>query len=479
VPDTSLASAADAAGVRCTVPGTLPPGTYDLWVVNEGNLASNVRQVQIASATATLAAVSPSSGGAGAMVSLTVTGSGFDAASRVLFHGCAGPNDPAGCPSDAPIVGTTLVSSTTLVAALLVPECPGGAATCTRNVAVRTGTGATTGSLPFLVQADQPTISTFAPATAWQGDGCPTCAPRTLTFTGASFATPTAIQVQPPGGSFGDVPVTMTTSNQATTAVGTINLVGQPEGAWLARLVFAAGTPAEQSSAAWPFRVLSNQAILRDVAASPVPERSGAAGTTKTSITFQVANLRPPYPGVKVMFRGPGGFERELDPADPTTATSPLVVTGPSLSLAGLETGTYAFTVRNPSGATESNALSFSVTPGLPTLASVSPTSHSYASANPVVTVTLTGTNFAKPDANGNGGSVVHIASPENGIADFAVPAARTTVVSRTELRVSLDVRDGLPGAYDLSVWNPSLPTSVPATPQKSNVLADGFTIAP
>jgi hypothetical protein len=473
VPDTSLPSQADAAGARCTVPGTLPPGTYDLWVVNDGNLASNVRQLQVASATATLAAVSPSSGAAGVMASLTVTGTGFDAASRVLFHGCAGPNDPAGCPTDAPIVGTTLVNSTTLVAALLVPECPG--AICSRDVSVRTGTGATTGSLPFTVQADQASISTFAPATAYQGDGCATCTPLTLTFQGTNFATPTAIQVQPPGGSFGDVPVTMTTSTSTTLAEGTLSLVGRPEGAWLARLTFGDG----QSSAAWPFRVLSNQAILREVRADPTPERSGAAGTSKTSITFEVANLRAPYSGVKVMFRGPGGFERELDPADPTTATSPLVVTGASLSLANLETGTYAFTVKNPSGATESNALSFSVTPGKPTLSSASPTSYSYGSANPVVTVTLTGTNFAKPDANGNGGSVVHIASPENGIADYAIPAARTTVVSRTEIRVSLDVRDGLPGPYDLSVWNPSLPTSVPATPQKSSVLADGFTITP
>jgi uncharacterized protein (TIGR03382 family) len=473
VPETSLPSQADAAGVRCTVPGTLPPGTYDLWVVNEGNLASNVRQLQIASATATLAAVSPSSGAELTTISLTVTGTGFDAASRVLFDGCAGPNDPVGCDPAAPIVGTTLVNATTLVAGLLLPSC--GATSCPHTVSVRAGTGATTISLPFTVQADSPTINTFSPATAYQGDGCAACAPLTLTFQGANFVPPTAIQVQPPGGSFGDVPVSMTTPGSDTVAAGTLSLVGRPEGSWLARLTFGDG----QSSAAWPFRVLSNQAILRDLAAVPAPERSGAAGTSKTSITFQVANLRPPYSGVKVMFRGPGGFERELDPADPATATSPLVVTGASLSLANLETGTYAFTVKNPSGATESNALSFGVTPGLPSLSSVSPTSYSYASANPVVTVTLTGTNFAKPDANGNGGSVVHIASPENGIADFAVPAARTTVVSRTEIRVSLDVRDGLPGAYDLSVWNPSLPTSVPATPQKSNVLADGFTIAP
>ena len=279
----------------------------------------------------------------------------------------AGPGQPAGCGPAVPIVGTTFVSPTTLIAALPLPEC--AATTCGHTISVRSGSGAATSTLPFTVAAGQPVIATFSPPTAYQGD-----APVTLTFTGTSFLSPATIQVQKPGGAFTAAPVTTTTST-STTVAGTTSLVGQPEGAWLARIDFGNGI----FSAAWPFRVLSNQAILRDFAAAPAPERSGAVGASKTSVTLQVANVRPPYSGVRVMFRGPNGYSAELDPSpDPTSDVSPLTVSG--LSLANLDTGTYTFTVRNPNGATESNALSFNVTPGAPTLATVSPASYPQSS---------------------------------------------------------------------------------------------------
>jgi hypothetical protein len=461
VPVVALPSTVDAAGVHCTVDaGTLAPGDYDVWVVNDGVYASNVRQLSIVSQAATLVSVSPSSGPSLSTISLTLSGTGFDPSSHVLFDGCSAPNDPVGCSGTAPIVGTTFISPTTLLAALVLPA--GGAHT----ISVRNGAG-TTGTLPFTVAADASTVTTFStnPAPPYQGD-----AAVTLTFGGTNLGSATEIEVQPPAGAFGGVPVSGF-SAAAATASGTISLVGRPEGSYLARVIYAGGG----SSAAWPFRVLSNQAILRDYSASPAPERSGPQGTTKSSITFQVANLRQLYTDARVTFRGPGGFSRVLVPSGVT----PTSLTVSNVSLTSLETGTYAFTVANGNGATESNALSFNVTPGKPVLSSISPASYPLSSPNPNVTVTLTGDNFAKPDASGNGGSIVHISCPALGIPDTAIPASVTTVVSRTQLQIQLDVRNGIPAAYDVTVWNPSLPPPAPSTPQKSDPLPGGFTIAP
>jgi hypothetical protein len=66
-------------------------------------------------------------------------------------------------------------------------------------------------------------------------------------------------------------------------------------------------------------------------------------------------------------------------------------------------------------------------------------------------TLTLTGTNFAKPDAGGTGGSTVHAASAA--IPDYVVPGV--TVVSSTTNSVSFDSSLAIPGSYTLQIWNP------------------------
>ena len=65
--------------------------------------------------------------------------------------------------------------------------------------------------------------------------------------------------------------------------------------------------------------------------------------------------------------------------------------------------------------------------------------------------MTLTGTNFAKPDAGGNGGSAVHGASASG--PDYVVPGV--TVVSPTTITVDFDSTLAVPGNYMLQVWNP------------------------
>jgi hypothetical protein len=362
----------------------------------------------------------------------------------------------------------------------VLPDCAEADGVCAHAISVRNGAGAPTASVPFTVQADAPTVSTFSsnPAPSYQGD-----ASVVLTFTGTNFPAGSAIQVQPPGGAFGDAPVTPGTAN-GTTVTGTISLAGRPEGSYLARISFGGGG----LSAAWPFRVLSNQAILRDMLADPDPDRSGPQGTVKTSLTLQAANLRPPYSGVRIVMRGPGiATPLELDPADPASATADLVLA--SFSLLGREAGNYALTVRNPNGAAESNALSFAVTPGQPTVTSVcrlagtacaSPNPTSVTQTSTPVPVRITGTSFAKPDPSGNNGSLVMVASsfmagwPNPCPAPPSVPPFQPVpgtveVVSTTEIVVQLDTLSALaePGGttYYVAVWNPG-------GPQKSNTCA-------
>jgi hypothetical protein len=155
-------------------------------------------------------------------------------------------------------------------------------------------------------------------------------------------------------------------------------------------------------------------------------------------------------------------------------------------------------TVRNPAGAAESNALTFAVTPGPPTVTSIcrlegtacaatNPTSASQQSAP--VPVRITGTNFAAPDASGNGSTVMVSASfmpgwPNPCPAPSAAPPFQAVpgtvqVVSATEIVVQLDTLSALPGyTYYVAVWNPG-------GPQKSNSCGTlpgalpGFTVSP
>jgi hypothetical protein len=97
--------------------------------------------------------------------------------------------------------------------------------------------------------------------------------------------------------------------------------------------------------------------------------------------------------------------------------------------------------------------VSFTVTPGPPTLTSISPSSISQATAPPVA-VTLTGTNFAKPDANGNGASQVMF-SADGGTTWSPLPPGNTvTVASATAINVAFDPRTAVAGSYLVEVWN-------------------------
>jgi len=435
--DTALPSEPGAGGTLvCTVDATLlPPGAYQLWVVNNGILESTLLPFTVFSPAPVLTAVSPSIGESGSVIAVTLYGSGFDLSSVALF--------------DAVPVATTYIDGTLLlVSQLTLPVC--GSGTCVHTLAVRNG-AQVSGTQEIRAGAAPPSVSGLAPGTGYQGQA------EVLTITGSGFVPGSFLEAAPPGGSFTALgsPSTPNCPGTCTSVVGTLDLTGKPEGSWLVRARY----PDSSSSSAFSFRVLSNQAILRD--ATP---RGGAQGES-VPVVLTASNLRSPFSAIRVVFDG-----QVLTPSSTPAGTTVNV----SLNLAGKNTGTYAIAVRNPNGAADSNGLSFNVTPGPPTLQGpVVPASAVRQDAP--VEVTLTGTNFAKPDPAGNGGTTVHISNPAVGVTDYMVPKAATTIVSPTQLKVSLQTLDGVPAKYDVTVWNPGGPTP----PQKSNTLVQAFEILP
>ncbi len=460
----------------------LPIGAYELWVVNDGVLSSNHLPLSVTSSGAPhLVSLSPSAAATGDTVALTVTGTSFGPASVVTFGGTAQT--------------TTYVDATRL----LVPALQ----TSTAGTYPVTVTGADN-SLDFTVSATAPRADTMTPTpgSPYQGDTV------TLAFTGANLTGANGATVQPPSGAAFTAPIVGTPT--ATSASVTVNLATAcaptatpcPAGLYSVALTFGGGG----TSSSFQFRVLSNVAVLQSV--SPA---GGAQGATVT-VTFTASNLRGTQAAARVLFQG-NGVNQSLTPATwspPTGATA-------SLNLTGLDTGVYSLAVQNE-GAQPSNAVSFTVTPGLPQITSLSPMT--VTQRDTPWPVTLTGTNFAKPDANGNAASQVMVlldkgwtpstayavgAIVSNGdnlyrcitagtsaasggptgtgasIQDGSVfwtwaatwsplPAGNTvTVASATSIVVQFDARTAAPGTYKIQVWNPP-------GPQRSNAVT-GFTV--
>jgi len=440
----------------CTVDASLlATGTYQIWVVNYGTVPSNKNvSFPVVSATPVIDTVSPSVVQGNTNVAFTIVGSGFDQTSTAHLDGGAAIN-------------TAFLNGTQLfLPSVAIPAC--GTPPCDHALTVVNGGVATSNAFTIQASAAPPQVTGVSPGTAYQGEIA------VVTFQGSGFAMGTNVQAAPPLGSFVDLASTVTGSTQVQ---GTLDLNGQPEGAWQLRLAYPGGF----FSSSYSFRVLSNQAILYD--ASPLGGAQGAS----PSVTFTVGNIRSPYAAVRVLFS-----RSDLSPAfaqlvTPTSANATTVIA--PFSLVGLDTGTYVAQVVNPCGSvactltgtsltpgstSPSNGVGINVTPGPPTVSMVSPTSA--ARGDTAVAITLTGTNFARPPvAGGTGGSTVHIAAPALGINDYAIPVSATTVTNPTQIVVQLDTRTGVPGKYDVSVWNPGGATP----PQKSNVLSQAFEILP
>ena len=482
--DQALPAVLGSAGLDCEVDlSTIGPGSYLLWVANpvgSGSplLSNKVTFLATSSAAPVLDSLAPSAGRYNTITSLTAFGSGFDVTSRVVFTATIPPAAPVALEQ-----ATSFVSSNQLhVPALDLTQCPGPVVCPASPVPPATGPGyaisvknatGQSGALAFTIDANPPTASSLAPTSAYQGDS------PVVVVTGTNLAGALG-QYQPPGGAFVDATAT---SDTTTTATGTLDLLDdpagrRPAGTYQVRLRLpASGT----YSASLPFSVISNTAILQSI--SPA---SGAQGANPVTVTFTVPNLRPPSSGVKVVFSARGNELLTTTPVTGTTITAPL-------DLRSLDSGVYTLAVRNPNGAADSNPVNFTVTPGPPTLTSVTPGTAAQQVA--LVPVVLTGTNFAKPDVSGFNGSTIHLfanctpvlvgnqvtgctcTGAQPCIPDQVLNPAynQVTVTSATQIDVLLDTTSALPTTYSFWVWNPG---GSPA-PQRSNTLTFTITALP
>ncbi|HVO21605.1 MAG TPA: MopE-related protein [Anaeromyxobacter sp.] len=429
ISETALPSTSDGkGGLTCTLDATgLAPGSYDLWVVNDGTVASNHLTVQVNSQKPVLAALSPSSGEPSAVLDITVVGSGFDVTSTVYFQWGS---------ASAVAVPTTYVDATHLLVSQFTLPSSAQAA----KVYVQNGSTASN-ELDFACVAGLPSITNLSvsPSPLYQGGSVQ------LTFGGSGLWTGThsgptapAITLLTPAGAPLSAPSVSVT---ATSAVGTVSLAGQPAGLYSAYLTLSDGSNVF-TSPSFPVRVLSNVAVL--YSATPGGGKQG----TSLPVTLTASNLRGTAANTLVLFTGPGSTALSIPPSSLSGTT--VVAT---LPLTGLDTGVYALAIQNPS-AGSSNQVSFTVMPGQPTVTSVTP--GCAVQSDTPVTVTVTGTNFALADAQGN--QVSQLMYSADGSTWSTVPAT-VTVTDASHLTAVLDTRSAVAGTtYSIAVWNPPGP---------------------
>ncbi len=488
----------------------LSPGTFQLWVRNPQGSGSPLLSlkkdfVATGNGAPTLTEISPASDQVNTVTVVRAYGTGFDATSRVVFVS----HDSATATDREQEQATTLVGPGELfVPSLDLQHCPGTNAVCPLSSAtvsygmkVRNG-AATTVELPYAIVNDAPIVNQVpVPSSAFQGDLAP------VAITGSNFPVGTVLQYQPPAGAFIDATAT---SSTATSASGTLDLVGSPPGSrpaglYQLRLRYTSGTLAGTTSAPVSFTVRSNVAFLNSVSPTSAIQGQSAA----LPVTLQVSNLRPPASGVRVIFSAQPNVLLATASVNATAIST-------TLDLTSRDTGAYTLQVVNPNGAQPSSPSPFTITPGAPTITGVActavpgqcPTATSAPQQVARVPITLTGTNFAKPDQSGTNGSTVHIfanctpvlldipatptsphttqvtgctcSGPVPCVPDQVLDPAynQVTVVSPTRIDVLLDTTTAfVPGtgsaSYSLWVWNPG---GSPA-PQRSNQRLNAFTL--
>ncbi len=379
--------------VVAAIPAFAAGGTYPVVVVNPtpGGGRSNAIDLNVTNPVPTVASISTTSGLRNVPVTLTITGTNFNPSSRVSFN------------------GTSLVpssqTSTQLVVAISADRIT-NAGTYSVSVVNPAPGGGTSTSATFTAQNAAPTIAALSPSTGT----C--CAAFTLTVDGTNF-------------------VASTTATYAGTAA-TVTYVSPTR-------ILLAVTAALNATA-------GSKAIA-------ITNPSPGGGTANTTLTVQnevptLTSLSPAFATVGgaapvVTINGTGFVSGAVASWDGTTAATTTYVSPTQLtvtvSAGDLATPrTRTLSVRNPSSAADSNALTFEHRTPVPTLTSISPTS---GTVGVPVTVTLTGTNFV------SGASSVTL--------DGA--ALPTTYVSATRLVVELPAAGiASAGAHVLAVINAS-----------------------
>jgi YVTN family beta-propeller protein len=301
----------------------------------------------ITSSAPTLTSVSPSTGGQGFSVPVTLTGTNFVTGATAITVSGTGVT-----------VTTIAVSSGTSMTATFVID--PAAALGARNVSVTTASGSS-GTVPFTITSSAPTLTSVSPSTGGQGFSVP------VTLTGTNFVTgATAITVSGTGVTVTAIAVSSGTSMTATFVI-------DPAAALGARNVSV--TTASGSSGAVPFTITSSAPTMASIGPS-----SGVQGTavpvTLTGTNFVIG-------ATTITFSGSGVTVTLPSVSNSTSMTATFVIDPAAAPGAGNVFVTTA------SGS--SNALPFTITANPPTLTSITPSSGLPGTNVPI---TLAGTNF-------------------------------------------------------------------------------------
>jgi hypothetical protein len=471
--EVTLACSIDLSAVQ-------PGSGFQVWVVNDANHRSAKEPFQVRSASALLTSISPSRMNPSAPTQVKAFGSGFDITSKVWLSGAGIATQPINTYLDTPSQLTMTAPNLAAGGVCGASACPPtGPSTryflevCNGCDLQRLPTGAS-GRRELILETSGRAVTGVvspSPAVALQGTT------PTVTLGGSNLTGTSPRLEYLPAGATAWLPAGSPAST-ATSVSGQVSLLDDPRGAaptgtWGLRVRYDDSTPPTYS-ASFGLRVDSNQARISAV---PVPA-TGQAGNTQ-QVTLTVTGLQAPLGQVRVLLYDPAA----APPTCPSTAClapSAITQSGTSnvtvqLPLAGLDAKPYALAVLNPNFALPSVPTTFTVLPGIPTVATMGCTSVAPAPGALCETATtarqqpskvpvrITGTNFALPDLANQNGSQVAISCAAVGVADYLLPAGDVRVVSSTELAVSLDTTlAALPwvgGAqvaadYTFQVWN-------------------------
>ncbi len=399
-----------ATSVVVTVPTGATTGLVCL--VNSSNAASNGVTFTVSTpGTPSFTSITPSSGYKGdTLTSVAIVGANTNFVNGTTTVSISGSN--------VTVSNVTVTNSTHLTCDIAIAA---GAAAGARDVVVTTGSEVVTGTGSFTVKA--PVFTSISPASEAEG----TTTSVTIVGTGTHFTgTPTV--------TFSGTGVTASGISVTDATHLTCNAVIVAVTALTARDVTVT-TGSETVTGTGVFTVTSGAPTVTSVSPS-----SGASPAT--GITISGTN-----------FNGVTGIVIGSTAITTYTVSSATSITGVSIP-SGLAAGAYDIKVTNASGTSSVVAGDkYTVTPGVPTVTSVSPSS----GASPNTGITISGTNF----------------SGVTGIVIGSTAITTYTVSSATSI-TGVSIPSGLAaGIYDIQVTNSSGQSSITAG-DKYTVIAGG-----
>jgi hypothetical protein len=394
----------------------------------------------------TLSSIAPNTGGRGATVPVTLTGTNLTGATAITVSG----------PGGVVVSGISVVNPTTVTANFAISS---SANVSARNVTITTANGTSNPVTFTVVVPPVPALTSIAPNTGVRNTVVP------VTLTGTNLTGTTTVSVSGSGVGVAGIHVVNDTSV-------TVNFTVSAGASLTARTVSV--TTAGGTSNTVTFTVQG--ATLASIAPT-----SGTRGTT-VPVTLTGTNF-PTTGTTTVSVTGGGGIN-----VNSVTVVNSTMITANFVIASGASIGNRSVNVNTPIGTT--NTVVFAVvSPPAPTLASIAP---STGARGTNVLVTLTGTNLTGTSAvsiAGGGVTVsgVTVVNSTTVTANLAVSAS-TGLGART---VSVTTPGGTSNTVGFTVVNPAAPTLASISPSSgthgtslavtlngTNFTASGTTIA-